>query len=403
MWPRRWITVSPDEPTDTVSPCSTVSVDRHRQLRRVQLVRDRAGAGALDHLAQRLPVVAVPVGGDDGGQRRVADQLEQPVGLVGRVDQQPLAGGPVQPAGRRCCPSARRPACDRQRRPARGCRPDRRRSRPRCRSCSASCRTAYPRPAPREVAMSYETGAPPPSDHQPVKVQPAEVVGSHDVGPARPARQFDATTAILPGPTAGHHDLPAARPPRPRRPTTDALREETVGPGRYGRADLPSRRPERETPCGRPSRRARRARAQPQGRPPRPAPRQPDRVHRAVRVGQVQPGLRHDLRRGPAPLRGVAVARTRGSSSARWTSPTSTSSRACRRRSRSTRSRPPATRGRPSARSPRSTTTSGCSTRGPAGRTARSAAGRSPGRPRSRSSTGCWRWPRAPGSRCSPR
>lgn len=51
--------------------------------------------------------------------------------------------------------------------------------------------------------MSYETGAPPPPDHQPGKVQPVEVVGSHDVGPARPARQFDATTAILPGPPPG--------------------------------------------------------------------------------------------------------------------------------------------------------------------------------------------------------
>jgi hypothetical protein len=51
--------------------------------------------------------------------------------------------------------------------------------------------------------MAFETGAPPPPDHQPVKVQPVEVVGSHDVGPARPAKQFDATTAILPGPPPG--------------------------------------------------------------------------------------------------------------------------------------------------------------------------------------------------------
>jgi len=51
--------------------------------------------------------------------------------------------------------------------------------------------------------MSFETGAPPPPDHQPVKVQPVEVVGSRDVGPARPAKQFDATTAILPGPPPG--------------------------------------------------------------------------------------------------------------------------------------------------------------------------------------------------------
>ena len=48
-------------------------------------------------------------------------------------------------------------------------------------------------------------------------------------------------------------------------------------------------------------------RAQPQGRSPRPAARRDDRLHRAVRLRQVEPRLRHDLRRGPAPLRGVAV------------------------------------------------------------------------------------------------
>jgi hypothetical protein len=51
--------------------------------------------------------------------------------------------------------------------------------------------------------MSFETGAPPPPDHQPVTVPTVEIVGSHDVGPARPAKQFDATTAILPGPPPG--------------------------------------------------------------------------------------------------------------------------------------------------------------------------------------------------------
>ena len=145
------------------------------------------------------------------------------------------------------------------------------------------------------------------------------------------------------------------------------------------------------------------ARAQPQGRLPRPAPRRPDRVHRAVRVGQVQPGLRHDLRRGPAPLRRVAVGlrppvpRPDGQARRRLhRGPLA-------RRSRSTRSRPAATRGRRSARSPRSTTTCGCCSPAPAGRTARSAASRSAGRPRSRSSTGCSSSTRAPGSRCSRR
>ncbi len=61
------------------------------------------------------------------------------------------------------------------------------------------------------------------------------------------------------------------------------------------------------TPRGRPSDRPWRARAQPQGRLARPAARRPDRLHRPVRLRQVQPGLRHDLRRGPAPLRRVAV------------------------------------------------------------------------------------------------
>ena len=48
-------------------------------------------------------------------------------------------------------------------------------------------------------------------------------------------------------------------------------------------------------------------RAQPAKRRSRPAPRQPDRVHRPVRLGQVLAGVRHHLRRGSAPLRGVAV------------------------------------------------------------------------------------------------
>ena len=65
-----------------------------------------------------------------------------------------------------------------------------------------------------------------------------------------------------------------------------------------------------------------------------------------VRFGQVVPGVRHDLRRGPAPLRRVAVGVRPAVPRARWTSPTSTSSKGCRRRSRSTRSRRRATRAR---------------------------------------------------------
>ena len=51
----------------------------------------------------------------------------------------------------------------------------------------------------------------------------------------------------------------------------------------------------------------RRAGAQPQEHRPRAAPRPAHRLHRAVRFGQVVAGLRHHLRRGPAPLRRVAV------------------------------------------------------------------------------------------------
>ena len=56
-----------------------------------------------------------------------------------------------------------------------------------------------------------------------------------------------------------------------------------------------------------PSRRARRARAQPEGRLPRPPARQPDRLHGPLGLGEVEPRLRHDLRGGAAPLRGEPV------------------------------------------------------------------------------------------------
>ena len=88
---------------------------------------------------------------------------------------------------------------------------------------------------------------------------------------------------------------------------------------------------------------------------------------------------------------------------ARWTSPTSTSSRGCRRRSRSTRSRRAATHGRRSARSPRSTTTCGCCTPASASSTARTTARGCSARRPSRSSTASSRCPRARDSRCSPR
>ncbi len=50
------------------------------------------------------------------------------------------------------------------------------------------------------------------------------------------------------------------------------------------------------------------------GRHRLPAPEQADLHHRIVRFGQVQPGLRHDLRGGPAPLRRVPLGYARSSS-----------------------------------------------------------------------------------------
>jgi hypothetical protein len=53
--------------------------------------------------------------------------------------------------------------------------------------------------------MSFETGAPPspPPDHiPPIEVVRVQHTPDH-VGPARPARGYDATTAILPGPPPG--------------------------------------------------------------------------------------------------------------------------------------------------------------------------------------------------------
>ena len=47
--------------------------------------------------------------------------------------------------------------------------------------------------------------------------------------------------------------------------------------------------------------------AQPQGRLDRPPARLADRLHGSLGLGQVLAGLRHDLRRGPAPLRRVAL------------------------------------------------------------------------------------------------
>ena len=94
------------------------------------------------------------------------------------------------------------------------------------------------------------------------------------------------------------------------------------------------------------------------------------------RVGlrQVLPRLRHDLRRGPAALRRVAVGLRAPVPAADGEAGRRLDRRACRRPSRSSRSRCRRTRARRSARSPRSTTTCACSTPRSACPTARAAA-----------------------------
>jgi hypothetical protein len=56
----------------------------------VRLVHRRARRRL--HLGQRLPVIPVPVRGHDPGHRGAADQLDQPPGLAGRVDEYRRAG-----------------------------------------------------------------------------------------------------------------------------------------------------------------------------------------------------------------------------------------------------------------------------------------------------------------------
>jgi hypothetical protein len=71
------------------------AVDLHRQLVGVVRARDGLGVGGLDHLAQRPVVVPVPMGGDHPGEPVRADRGEDPVRLVGGVDEQLLVGVPA--------------------------------------------------------------------------------------------------------------------------------------------------------------------------------------------------------------------------------------------------------------------------------------------------------------------
>ena len=143
-----------------------------------------------------------------------------------------------------------------------------------------------------------------------------------------------------------------------------------------------------------------RPRAQPQEHRRGDPARQAGGHHRPVRLGQVQPGLRHHLRRGPAPLRGVPL-RLRPP----VPGPDGEARRGLHRRPVPGHLHRPeghlaTTRAPPWAPSPRSTTTCACSSPASATRTARSAAGRSSSRRPSRSSTPCWPCPTAAASWC---
>ena len=144
-----------------------------------------------------------------------------------------------------------------------------------------------------------------------------------------------------------------------------------------------------------------RARAQPQEHRRRDPARQAGGDHGAVGFGEVVAGVRHASTPRGSAATSSRCRPTRASSSTRCTSPTSTRSRGCRRRSRSSR--------RPGSRNPRSTVGHGHrDLRLPAAAlgarrdrsTAGTAASRSPRRPSSRWSIGCWSCPRGRASRC---
>ena len=189
----------------------------------------------------------------------------------------------------------------------------------------------------------------------------------------RVRRRTGDSTVLTVGRSPGGYVCPVGQAPgRPVRPGPSARRA-THG----GRADalttLDRCRP-------RPSARQR----HPRGGGPRAQPARRLGRHPARRAGRSSPACRGAGSRASRSTRSTprgsgatsrACRPTRASSSARWTSRTSTTSRACRRRSRSTRRPRAATRARRWRPSPRSTTTCACSSRGSASRTARSAAG----------------------------
>ncbi len=54
----------------------------------IGLAADQSGSGGSSDRAQRLPVITVPMCGRDGVQRRVGDDLQKSIIVVGCVDEQ---------------------------------------------------------------------------------------------------------------------------------------------------------------------------------------------------------------------------------------------------------------------------------------------------------------------------
>src|SRR4051795_10578918 len=107
VWPTRWITSNAQSPTVIVSPSRSVRVTTGMPAASSACASEAAPvarvtsesacqwsgcwwgggrAGGPGPLGERLPVVRVLVGGDHGAQPGRADQLEQPGGVVRRVD-----------------------------------------------------------------------------------------------------------------------------------------------------------------------------------------------------------------------------------------------------------------------------------------------------------------------------
>ena len=125
----------------------------------------------------------------------------------------------------------------------------------------------------------------------------------------------------------------------------------------------------------------RRTHAQPQEHRPRAAARPADRAHRTVGLGQVLARLRHDLRRGPTPLRRIAVGLRPAVPVDDGQARRGQHRGALAGHRHRAEVRPRTTRVPRSARSPRSTTTCACSTPAPASRAARITARSSRRRP----------------------